>query len=617
MENIKREDRLAILESYEKAQRALTAIHSIRALRAHVTGRMALGEAVPLSEVHDVLSCALQRYPNGKDALGESLSREVQKVAKTLEAGQCKTTTLTMPQNELAALVVIMYDACNVIEADCTQRHQRLEATFTHQLAMTRSACTIHDVITNEIQSIRQRGNGHNSIISLSGQRLSEQHLSSLGSVLSDCTRLTMLELTASGITDAHFAPLLYLLRSMQHLVVILLSQNQLTDASGAILIERLNAPSDFPALKVLDVADNHVSARCMERLRLAMLQREKERVVAPEAWAVPKHPGGKPFRILCLDGGGVRGLVEIEILTRLEAITKQHPDDLFDLIVGTSTGGILATALRQRLPLAKCKELYIHLATYLFGKTYYTYYLESGARFLRAWSTGGDWYSSSYLAQIINERLQGAKAFKDNTGGKPTAVVSVDASSGQEHMFRSYDVPNAATIFPHGSTAHTTTEVLRATSSAPTFFSPITLDGKVYEDGGVGYNNPSLLAMCEALRTHSPGNITLVSLGTGYDGTDKADHNERSLVLKTLALSVKKVLVDTEPVHQTLLLMAQAEKFKYFRVNPTATSSVHLDIAKIPLDEDNVSVLEAMCAVTQQYLTENEKLMQAIAAAL
>ena len=50
--------------------------------------------------------------------------------------------------------------------------------------------------------------------------------------------------------------------------------------------------------------------------------------------------------RVLSLDGGGIKGLVQIEVLTQLEASTNQTIPELFDWVVGTSTGGILALAI-------------------------------------------------------------------------------------------------------------------------------------------------------------------------------------------------------------------------------------------------------------------------------
>ena len=68
--------------------------------------------------------------------------------------------------------------------------------------------------------------------------------------------------------------------------------------------------------------------------------------------WATPRMlPGatithGNRCRVLTLDGGGVRGLVEVEILCELERLTGRRIRDLFDCIIGTSSGGVLALAI-------------------------------------------------------------------------------------------------------------------------------------------------------------------------------------------------------------------------------------------------------------------------------
>ena len=59
---------------------------------------------------------------------------------------------------------------------------------------------------------------------------------------------------------------------------------------------------------------------------------------------SLPQAEGGS--RILSLDGGGIRGLVEIEILSEIERLTGKKITDIFDIIIGTSTGGIVALGL-------------------------------------------------------------------------------------------------------------------------------------------------------------------------------------------------------------------------------------------------------------------------------
>lgn len=65
--------------------------------------------------------------------------------------------------------------------------------------------------------------------------------------------------------------------------------------------------------------------------------------------WATPMSPGvtvatdSSGYRILSLDGGGIRGLIQIEVLSQLERLTGRRIRELFDCIIGTSTGGVIA----------------------------------------------------------------------------------------------------------------------------------------------------------------------------------------------------------------------------------------------------------------------------------
>ena len=77
--------------------------------------------------------------------------------------------------------------------------------------------------------------------------------------------------------------------------------------------------------------------------------------------------PGGN--RILCLDGGGMRGLIQIEILSELERMTKKKVTELFDIIMGTSTGGILALGLVYKdMSLEKLRQLFVRLKNDIFS---------------------------------------------------------------------------------------------------------------------------------------------------------------------------------------------------------------------------------------------------------
>ena len=76
---------------------------------------------------------------------------------------------------------------------------------------------------------------------------------------------------------------------------------------------------------------------------------------------AVGRPPSeGRGVRILCMDGGGMKGLSTVKLLRQLESSTGRRIHELFDLICGTSTGGILAASLAlQQYTLDDCEEMY------------------------------------------------------------------------------------------------------------------------------------------------------------------------------------------------------------------------------------------------------------------
>src|SRR5882757_5737701 len=79
--------------------------------------------------------------------------------------------------------------------------------------------------------------------------------------------------------------------------------------------------------------------------------------------------PEGRPFRILSIDGGGIRGILPASILTKLEEryLPGKSAGDYFDLITGTSTGGIIALALSIGLPARTILDIYLQQGAEIF----------------------------------------------------------------------------------------------------------------------------------------------------------------------------------------------------------------------------------------------------------
>lgn len=210
-------------------------------------------------------------------------------------------------------------------------------------------------------------------------------------------------------------------------------------------------------------------------------------------------------FRVLSLDGGGIKGAFAAAALARLEEVAGRPLADCFDLIIGTSTGGILALGLAFGVKADTIRQMYQEKAFEIFPKN---------ARSFAGWFEG--WFEPKYNTEGLERAL--VDIFKDRKFGDTKyrlAVPSFDAISGRPVVFRS------PALNPH-SKHHDlkVVQVALATSAAPTFFPASTIaqtEPRVLLDGGVWANCPILVGIAEAIHTcdrqlHS---INVLSIGT------------------------------------------------------------------------------------------------------
>jgi len=217
-----------------------------------------------------------------------------------------------------------------------------------------------------------------------------------------------------------------------------------------------------------------------------------------------PAKSGGDPdrFQILALDGGGAKALFTAHVLAGLEDDLGVRISDSFDLIAGTSAGGIVALALGAGLRPKEIAEHYKELVHEVFPASRRRWW-----RRVRNLSTPiyDDSALRTALDGVLGERLLGDSV-------KRLVIPSWDVQRGQVHIFKTPHHPRLARDW-----RTTMVDVALATSAAPVYFPAAHVDGHRLIDGGVWANNPSVVAIAEAVSMlNRPLNaITVLNIGT------------------------------------------------------------------------------------------------------
>lgn len=211
------------------------------------------------------------------------------------------------------------------------------------------------------------------------------------------------------------------------------------------------------------------------------------------------------PFRVLSIDGGGIKGTYAAAFLAGLEEMTGKRVVEHFDLIVGTSTGGIVALALGMGLPASDILRFYVERGPKIFPLTEPPSRLLGWARHL---------WQAKHAPELLREAL--SEVLGDYVLGDSKArlvIPSYDGSSGDVHLFKTAHSPRFKRDFSVPAL-----DVGLATSAAPTFLPAfVGTHGTTLVDGGVWANCPAAVAVIEALTVleQPQGAIDLLSIGT------------------------------------------------------------------------------------------------------
>lgn len=361
-----------------------------------------------------------------------------------------------------------------------------------------------------------------------------------------------------------------------------------LDDGHVEVERSRSNSPDAWivraPGGEVYPIEDDTFKKTYVEVLERTTRYRMKTR---DEHWAAD----ATPKRILALDGGGVRGILTLGFLKRIEEILADRHNDLegfrlchyFDLIAGTSTGAIIAACLAKGMTVDEVRELYEDLADDVFRRSYLRFGL------LRA----------KFSAKRLKKHLK--TAFANNTMGSSslqTGLLVVAKRLDTGSMWPMSNNPGNRWFTAGPNDTYLANEdyplrsVVRASTAAPSYFAPerieISTEGDrprgEFVDGGVSpHNNPALLALqlvsiagFGAGWSLDPDKLLLTSVGTGSGNPGVA----RSLFAGTHAVKSLLALMDdcAESVETILQWLSDS---------PTARS---LDAAMQKLEGDLVA---------------------------
>ncbi|XP_063897128.1 calcium-independent phospholipase A2-gamma-like [Helicoverpa armigera] len=328
-----------------------------------------------------------------------------------------------------------------------------------------------------------------------------------------------------------------------------------------------------------------------------------------------PRGPGAN---ILALDGGGIRGIIAIEMLRHLERLSGRRVTELFDYVAGVSTGAIIAAVLCGGAgTLDSARHMYYTLSQDMFGNTSL---LGGGARLV--WTHA--YYDTQAWERLLQDNLRDVTLTHCNRSHAPKlAIVSCVVNRGSRlapFLFRSYEVGwRRRSVFPGTSRAPLWAAV-RASAAAPTYFDEFRHDGLLHQDGGILVNNPAAVAVHEARLLFGAAAVargSLVSLGTGRALSAHTDYRRLTSALADRQQPTSwrdkfnKILdsaTDTEGVHLVMNDLFPAGG--YFRFNPPLMQ----DCA---MDEIDKAKLDNLVVDTHAYIRRNQHKFEQAAAQL
>jgi predicted acylesterase/phospholipase RssA len=324
-----------------------------------------------------------------------------------------------------------------------------------------------------------------------------------------------------------------------------------------------------------------------------------------------PELAERRPLRILAIDGGGIRGILPAMVLADLERRTNRPIIDLFDLIVGTSTGGLVALALA--CPDAEGKPR--HTARDIVrlydveGKRVFSRSVWHKIRSVGALAEGK--YPSAGIEGVLQDYF-GECRLKDALADVVVPAYEIErrmpfffkTSNAKQKSYYDYPMKN----------------VIRAATAAPTYFEPmqVQIDGPndyyALVDGALFAYNPGMCAYVEALNRYSHhDSVIMVSLGTGkltrrlpYD--EVKDWGAARWAQPAFALMCDGICDVVDHQLQQLLPETQDGLRQYYRFQ------ARLDVGNDDMDDASNTNIRVLKLLAEDMLQANRAVLRSLA---
>lgn len=292
---------------------------------------------------------------------------------------------------------------------------------------------------------------------------------------------------------------------------------------------------------------------------------------------------------VLNLDGGGIRGIFSLKVLSAV-AEDLPHPLDRYvDLYSGTSTGGMIALSLAMGKSIDEALHLYTEKGDEVFYAGFW-HKVRSGFGLI------DEKYSVSKFEPLLKD-FYGHKTKLSDIQYADALAISVDLTDGIVKQFSTFDARK------NPANDMLVWEVARSTSAAPTYFEPVNSDNHAIVDGGLVANNPSIEAailMKQQYGWETYQHLKSISLGTGNYYARYTFQNIKDWGVAQWAAPISSVMmsVDSNSTHQNMVKL-YPDKNQYIRLN----TRLDEDIA---LDGITASEIEKIQTAALTYIQEN-----------